>query len=1294
MRLIPLCALPTLLFALPQGMQSSQDVVANSAAKHLEITSAHERTALDWKSFSIAADEAVRFNLPSHESAILNNVTGGELSQIMGHLESNGRVYLINPQGIIVGKDASIHVGALIASTLRLSNEDFFKGTDYFKGEEAGSILNLGTIQATSGDVHVLAYHVENHGAIQADNATLTAATEAWLQPSSNKKVLIKTSVDGQEAMEEGVVNTGTIEALQTELDADGNVYKFAINHSGTITSLKNEGGKVYIRAEKGCAKLTGEITAPAGHVEVLAERIGVDEAASIDVSSNTTAGEILLGGDWMGQNTPFHAEHTYVSPDARLKADGLLQGNGGKIVVWGNTSARAFGRITTRGGELAGNGGRIEISRVPYFRAANLSTYAPVGENGTVLIDPATVTISTSATSAANVSETGGNYAFSNAGPWNIEVNAIETLLASSDVIINAGNGSATGGDGSITVQGAISWDSGSQLSLQAAASGTITINANITASDPGAALSFAGPVAISNSSGTDLLISVPTILSTNGSAITVTNSGSGTTGIVDIETLGSATNDQQIGDITVTNTGSGVAKVENAAAGLTITSTGQISVETSGTGGNAYIGNAPNADRNVTVAQADGGLSVTNSSSTSDASAHIGGTGANSDSLTTSGPVTIENSGGGAWVRFDGGIDIGSASAPSSGGVSVETSNGNASLSSQGVINIYTTDSVALSSTGSRNATLSASAGLTIGRADGGVSINQSGGSGETGIINSKHLNIYTAGAVSLMSSGVGGQAVIRIPGDITIGQADGGVHLAAAFTGPGNDDASTYFQATSGSVIINTKGSVTLENASDNFTGIYAALDLTIERADGGVSIIANSPETGNLYDLTDTTLTSVQNLTINTKGGVSVVTSNDGLNISYIDSLLGDVKIQAGDAGVRVINSAKDSDSSAAISASGTVTVETTGPVVIENGSNGEYNFASIGGYRNFQGWNFCDVAITRADGGLHIKNHPPGSEGRAFIGDFLTQTNGGSLTTAGPVVIENSGGGSLAGAIFDGGIQIGSPGGHAWGDVSISNSATGAQSTAYLRSAQAIEVYAAGNLTVQSSSANHPAALTGGSVAIVADQSLHIGGQSLSDPLFGSISSENGDLTLVAGDTLRVEGLGMMQSKGSITIAVDQAQRSPGRGHVVMGPNTRLDAGTGGQLRIFTSFFENNIISPDADLNGGTFSGQKDVTDANNIYNVFYNPSRLPAAYSSPYTFYYEALTPKQLMSYGIAEAFSTLSSTMVSSTRLSSESALTLLARLRKQAFLDGGLPYKYGWTRCDKSRSACPGSK
>jgi filamentous hemagglutinin family protein len=58
---------------------------------------------INWKSFSIARDEATRFAQQSPSSAVLNRVVGGDPSQILGALQSNGRVFLINPNGIVFG---------------------------------------------------------------------------------------------------------------------------------------------------------------------------------------------------------------------------------------------------------------------------------------------------------------------------------------------------------------------------------------------------------------------------------------------------------------------------------------------------------------------------------------------------------------------------------------------------------------------------------------------------------------------------------------------------------------------------------------------------------------------------------------------------------------------------------------------------------------------------------------------------------------------------------------------------------------------------------------------------------------------------------------------------------------------------------------------------------------------------------------------------------------------------------------------------------------------------------------
>src|SRR5687768_12635809 len=66
---------------------------------------------LNWQSFSIGATNGVRFDQQSASSQVLNRVVGNDPSSILGSLSSNGRVWLVNPHGVLFGKDARIDVG-------------------------------------------------------------------------------------------------------------------------------------------------------------------------------------------------------------------------------------------------------------------------------------------------------------------------------------------------------------------------------------------------------------------------------------------------------------------------------------------------------------------------------------------------------------------------------------------------------------------------------------------------------------------------------------------------------------------------------------------------------------------------------------------------------------------------------------------------------------------------------------------------------------------------------------------------------------------------------------------------------------------------------------------------------------------------------------------------------------------------------------------------------------------------------------------------------------------------------
>ncbi|MBV9567308.1 MAG: filamentous hemagglutinin N-terminal domain-containing protein, partial [Hyphomicrobiales bacterium] len=215
------------------------------------ITQTSQRGIIDFNSFSIGKSGTVKIN--NGAGATLDRVTGGNLSQIMGTLSATGSVYLVNPQGVVVGKSGVVTTGgSFVASSLDISNQNFMAGeTLRFTGKGAsdGVVKNLGSISSSGGDVFLIARSVTNAGSIEAQNGTVGLG--------AGQEVLLKdTSVSGgRMSVRYGtgnVRNKGAISAAQAELRAaGGNVYALAGNHSGMIraTGSAMRGGHVWLTA-------------------------------------------------------------------------------------------------------------------------------------------------------------------------------------------------------------------------------------------------------------------------------------------------------------------------------------------------------------------------------------------------------------------------------------------------------------------------------------------------------------------------------------------------------------------------------------------------------------------------------------------------------------------------------------------------------------------------------------------------------------------------------------------------------------------------------------------------------------------------------------------------------------------------------------------------------------------------------------------------------------------------------------------------------------------------------------
>jgi filamentous hemagglutinin family protein len=131
---------------------------------------------INWQSFSIASGERTIFQ-QSASSTVLNRVAGGSPSSILGMLDSPGRVFLINPNGIVFGSGAQVSVGALVASSLDIGNADFLAGNYRFAAAGSPGAVELAagaTINAApAGYVVLLAPSVQVGGVINAPSGVI-----------------------------------------------------------------------------------------------------------------------------------------------------------------------------------------------------------------------------------------------------------------------------------------------------------------------------------------------------------------------------------------------------------------------------------------------------------------------------------------------------------------------------------------------------------------------------------------------------------------------------------------------------------------------------------------------------------------------------------------------------------------------------------------------------------------------------------------------------------------------------------------------------------------------------------------------------------------------------------------------------------------------------------------------------------------------------------------------------------------------------------------------------------------
>ncbi|WDZ94258.1 filamentous hemagglutinin N-terminal domain-containing protein [Herbaspirillum sp. WKF16] len=900
--LAPLTAAALDAGALPtNGQIVAGSGAISSSGNTMTVTQNSGRMVTNWDTFNIGSAASVNFVQPTSSSVALNRVLSSDASQIMGALNANGQVYLVNPNGVLFGAGSSVSVGGLVASTLNISDANFMAGRNVFELEGGnGTVVNLGNITATDGGyVALLGAQVRNEGAIAARLGSVALGAGQKITLDFNGDGLINMEVNNP-AVNAGVANAGLIQAnggtVLMSAHAGNALMAEVVNNSGIIeaTSLQQrngvvvlDGGDSGVVANRGVIDVSGRNAGETGgSVKLLGQYVGMFDGSRIDASGDAGGGTVLAGGDYQGGNGVFQASATYMDANASIDASARSSGNGGKVILWSEDATRFYGDINVAGG-AAGAGGLVETSGhyLDVSGAVNLS------RGGTWLLDPVSINITSGASSGMNASSPFQPSGTTNSTLSSATLNA--SLSEGANIIVQTTTGgAATGGD--ITVSDNIRAVGNASLTLLAHRNISMTntsisnaagktLNVTLNSSTAGN-----GSIALSNAS-----------ITTNGGNITLisnTTGGNGNaTAIAGGSTLDAGGGNINISAIQGNAGGTGDAFILTGGSKLLTSGAGSIKIDSTNLGS----GNATRIfSTNNTIAATGSGDVNISGNATSGFGVLICSTAATSSQNITvgSGNLTIQANANGFAGSGRGVFIAANTSSGSGGNVKLAaTAGGNITISGA-------------SSAGRavELLTLGAGSGIALSSTTGNISITGSSGGSYGALLNgsaaASTISVLTGGNIAITGNSAGGttpsMAFIAsgagtsasAPGaNITVRSSAGNVNLAANNTQVNNSSGSfkaLSLDAGGAYATINvgaTTGQLRLDGTSASGRGVDispsgANAAINLSTTSGDIVINGNSTNSFGGYGIFFNSTGGSQGVTVSTTTGNITLTGD--------------------------------------------------------------------------------------------------------------------------------------------------------------------------------------------------------------------------------------------------------------------------------------------------------------------------------------------------------------------------------------------------------------------------------
>lgn len=378
--------------------------------QHLDVRVKSNRLIANARSLDIAKNESVRIHQLSAQDTALFRSIGSGATEIFGRLSANGKIFLVNQNGVLFGQGAQVNVGSIVATSMNITDINFLKGQYQFSANgNTNSVVNQGVIKVADGGYAVmLGQVVENTGSISANQGSVVLASAEHAVLDFYGNGLVKAKLSGG-ALQAVIEQSGSIQADGGAVQLATNSRSSAVNVSGIVQAntlverngvIRLEGGNNAQVGVSGTLSAKGEVNGTqGGEITVTGEQVALLDGATLDASGKAGGGTVLLGGDYQGKNKQvYNARTTYVDKGATIKVNAENNGDGGKAIVWADNTTRYYGNIEAKGGVQSGNGGFVEVSgkqQLDFIGGVDVG--ASYGQGGTVLLDPEFIVLNNS---------------------------------------------------------------------------------------------------------------------------------------------------------------------------------------------------------------------------------------------------------------------------------------------------------------------------------------------------------------------------------------------------------------------------------------------------------------------------------------------------------------------------------------------------------------------------------------------------------------------------------------------------------------------------------------------------------------------------------------------------------------------------------------------------------------------------------------------------------------------------------------------------------------------------------